>query len=50
MQSTIGMVNVWRLIRINKALKIGKFLLKITLKLYGKFTSAVVRATLVELI
>ncbi len=41
MQSTIGMVNVWRLIRINKALKIGKFLLKITLKLYGKFTSPV---------
>jgi len=41
MQSTIGMVNVWRLIRINKALKIGKFLRKITLKLYGKFTSPV---------
>jgi hypothetical protein len=29
----MGMVNVWRLIRINKALKIGKFLLEITLKL-----------------
>jgi hypothetical protein len=43
MQNTIGMVNVWRLMRINKALKIGKILLKITLKLYGKFTSPVVR-------
>jgi hypothetical protein len=42
MQSTIAMVNVWRLIRINKALKIGKFLLKITLKLHGKFTFPVV--------
>ncbi len=42
MQSTIGMVKVWRLIRINKVLKIGNFLLKITLNLYGKFTSPVV--------
>jgi hypothetical protein len=42
MQSTIGMVKVWRLIRINKTLKIGNFLLKITLNLYGKFTSPVV--------
>jgi hypothetical protein len=36
------MVKAWRLIRINKALKIGDFLLKITLNLYGKFTSWVV--------